>query len=92
MAYRKFRISAESEIIAHMYHYPLFSWRAREHNRYHFYGHSHGTSEKTLNMLFPNRLAMDVGLDMAHTILGQWRPFSLEEVVAFIEERNKQQS
>jgi len=59
----------------HMSHYPLVSWRKREHNGLCLYGHSHGmgvdrTSEGTL----------DVGIDNAFKLLGEFRPFSIEEV------------
>ena len=80
---------SDSKIKIHLCHYPLFSWRAREHGSYHLYGHSHGMSERVLNELFPERLAMDVGIDVAWRVLGEWRPFAIDEVVRVITERNE---
>lgn len=90
MAYRKFRLEGSNDTLKiHMTHYPLYSWRARAHGSYHLYGHSHGTAEDALNKISPGRLAMDVGVDVSWKVLGEWRPFSLEEVVAIIRGRNE---
>jgi len=75
MEYRKF-----GDIKIHMSHYPLASWRAREHGSIHLYGHSHGTMEKALETMWPGRRSMDVGMDEAYRHLSEWRPFSLEEI------------
>jgi calcineurin-like phosphoesterase family protein len=75
MEYRKF-----GDIKIHMSHYPLASWRAREHGSIHLYGHSHGMMEKALDTMWPSRRSMDVGMDEAYRHLGAWRPFSLDEI------------
>lgn len=66
----------------HLSHYPLVSWRGREHGSIHLYGHCHGTREQQLDTLFPGRKAMDVGVDSIHKITGYFQPISLEQVVA----------
>lgn len=68
------------DVRIHMSHYPLASWRAREHGSMHLYGHSHGTMEKALDIMWPGRRSMDVGMDEAYRRLGVWRPFSLDEI------------
>ena len=69
----------------HLAHYPMFSWRGREKAKsIHLYGHSHGRSEAFLNEHFPGRRAMDVGIDNAFALLGEWRPFSLDEILAIL--------
>jgi calcineurin-like phosphoesterase family protein len=69
----------------HLCHYPIFSWRGRERPKsIHLYGHSHGRSEAFLNEHFPGRRAMDVGIDNAFTLLGEWRPFSLDEILSIL--------
>jgi len=64
----------------HMAHYPMASWRNREHGAIHLYGHSHGTLEEKLDTCFHGRLAMDVGVDNAFRLLGDWRPFSFDDL------------
>lgn len=62
-------------------HYPQFSWAGREYGAIHLYGHSHGRSEEFLDTHFPDRLAMDVGLDNIHRLTGEWRPIHIDEVL-----------
>lgn len=68
----------------HLSHYPIASWRNREHNAIHLYGHCHGRMEARLDAMFPGRYAMDVGIDNAYRLLGAYRPFSLCEVVGLL--------
>ena len=62
-------------------HYPQFSWAGRERGAVHLYGHSHGRSEAFLNANFPNRFAMDVGIDYIHLLTGEWRPIHFDEIL-----------
>jgi calcineurin-like phosphoesterase family protein len=59
-------------------HYSHRSWPKWNYGVYHAFGHSH-------NNLPPYGNSMDVGVDAAFALLGQYRPFSLDEFVAFIE-------
>ncbi len=65
----------------HIEHRPCLSWDKKQRGGTHVYGHSHGLFEDTLNMLWPGRRAMDIGVDHAFRMLGEWRPFSLDEVL-----------
>ncbi len=76
MLFKKF-----SEHHVHVQHYPCLSWRKREHGGIHVYGHSHGLFEDQLNTLWPGRRAIDVGVDHAYRLTGEWRPLSLDEVL-----------
>ncbi len=58
-------------------HYAHAIWDCRHHGARHLYGHSHGASEFWLESIMPNRFAMDVGIDNAYPILGEYRPFQL---------------
>jgi calcineurin-like phosphoesterase family protein len=58
-------------------HYPLRSWRGSSRGSLHLHGHCHGNIERTRNQL-------DVGVDMAYKLLGEYRPFTTEEVLAHI--------
>ena len=66
----------------HLSHYPHVTWRGRTHGSIHLYGHSHGSVEDQLNSIWPDRKAMDVGIDYAKRVLGEFRPFSLDEILA----------
>jgi len=55
-------------------HYPLRSWNRKRHGAIHVHGHCHAK-------LTPHWRMLDVGVDSAKILLGEWRPFSLEEVV-----------
>jgi len=53
-------------------HFPMRAWDGSFHGHLHFYGHEHGT-------IAPTQGSLDVGIDNAYRILGEYRPFSLEE-------------
>lgn len=55
-------------------HFPLLSWYGQRRGSYHLHGHSHDTLSETCLR------RMDIGVDAAARILGEYRPFSLEEV------------
>ncbi len=57
----------------HLCHFPLAEWDKSYHGSRHLHGHCHGRLER-----IPRRL--DVGVDSAKALLGEFRPFSLEEV------------
>lgn len=62
-------------------HYPMRTWNKSCHGSIHLHGHVHGKSE-------PLGKSVDVGVD-ATWITGkaEYRPFSLTEVLAFMENR-----
>jgi calcineurin-like phosphoesterase family protein len=70
-----------SEKHFHITHYPLLSWRKMQHGGISCYGHSHGMFEEQLDELWPYRNSMDVGIDNALQLTGQFRPFHVEEVI-----------
>ena len=55
-------------------HYPMWSWNRKDYGAIHLHGHSHGKTLPRVNML-------DVGVDSAKTLLGDYVPFSMEEVL-----------
>ncbi len=79
MLFKKFQIADET-IKIHLCHWPLLSWCSLQRGGYHLYGHSHGTFEGELDKLFPERRAMDVGIDYIHKLTDEWRPISLDEI------------
>ncbi len=60
-------------------HYAMRVWNCSHYEAIHLYGHSHGT-------LPAEGKSLDVGVDNAFRLLGEYRPFSLEEVIRFTDE------
>lgn len=61
-------------------HYALRVWDRSHYNSWHCFGHSHGR-------LPPIGKQLDVGVDSAAKILGEYRPFSLVEIREIMEKR-----
>lgn len=68
-------------------HYALAVWNKSHHGAYNLYGHSHNTAEPWLNRVMKGRRSMDVGIDNAVKILGEYRPFSFEEIDGILSKR-----
>lgn len=58
-------------------HYPHLSWHHAHKGSIMLHGHVHSK----LNHLNENTLRMDVGVDSAKILLGEYRPFSIEEII-----------
>lgn len=63
-------------------HYKHHVWDQSHHGAIHLYGHSHGSCEHI-------RLgkSMDVGVDNAFNLLGEYRPFSINEIIDIMKDR-----
>lgn len=68
-------------------HYCMMVWNKSHHGVMHCYGHSHSNLEPIMNKLFPNRFSIDVGVDNAYKLLGEYRPFKLEEILKIFSKR-----
>jgi hypothetical protein len=51
------------------------------------YGHAHGSAEEWMDFYMPGRLSMDVGVDNAYRVLGEYRPFSFPEISSIMKSR-----
>lgn len=63
-------------------HYAHRVWPRSHKGTIHLYGHSHDTLEK-----HPYGKSMDVGVDAAFRLFGEYRPFSWYEVMAIMNKR-----
>lgn len=61
-------------------HYALAVWDKSHRGSWQLYGHSHSAAEPWMNANMVGRRSMDVGVDNAYKILGEFRPFSFEEI------------
>lgn len=68
-----------------MSHYPHAFWPASHYGSYHIYGHMHAQREQTLDSWMPARRSMDVGVDNAGRLLGEFRPFTEGEILHFMD-------
>jgi calcineurin-like phosphoesterase family protein len=65
-------------------HYPHAYWPASHHGSFHLYGHCHRQREETLDLAFPGRRSMDVGVDNALHLLGEYRPFTEDDIIRIL--------
>jgi calcineurin-like phosphoesterase family protein len=63
-------------------HYAQRVWDKIGHGAWMLYGHSHGSMEHT-----PYGKSMDIGMDHAFKLFGEYRPFSFEELKAIMDDR-----
>lgn len=59
----------------YMHHYPHRTWRDSHRGSWHLYGHEHADIEH-----IEWGKSMDVGVDNAYRLFGEFRPFSFKEV------------
>lgn len=68
-------------------HYAHAYWPKSHYGSFHLYGHTHRQREETLDKAFPGRRSMDVGVDNALHLLGEYRPFNENEIVSILGSR-----
>jgi len=68
-------------------HYPTMYWDQSHNGVAHLYGHCHSQREAYLDELEPGRRAMDVGVDNAYRLLGEYRPFADYEIYDYMARR-----
>jgi calcineurin-like phosphoesterase family protein len=71
------------------FHYPTAYWPQSHYGAFHCFGHIHDNleHEAAMDLAFPARRSMDVGVDAAKRRLGDYRPFATEEVLGFLDGR-----
>lgn len=77
--YKELKINGRMFILSHYAHRV---WNHSHKGTIHLYGHSHGTLENT-----PWGKSMDVGIDNAFKLLGEYRPFSITEIIDIMDKR-----
>ncbi len=61
-------------------HYSHRTWLGSHKGILHLYGHSHGT-------ISDFGKSMDVGIDVAKRLKGEYRPFSIEEIIQIMDKK-----
>lgn len=77
--YHEFYIGKQFIVLCH---YGMRVWNKSHHGSWMLYGHSHDSMEHEVW-----GRSMDVGVDSAYRILGEFRPFSFDEIKAIMDER-----
>lgn len=80
-------IKLSNGIAAICTHYPMAYWNKSHHGSYNLYGHCHAQREAALDAIWPDRRALDVGVDNALRLLGHPGPFSEQDVIDLIGNR-----
>jgi len=63
-----------------MSHYSHRVWEGSHKGYIHLYGHSHDS-------IPDHGKSMDVGVDAAYRITGEYRPFSIDEIISIMDKR-----
>ena len=63
-------------------HFPIESWNKSHYGAWSLHGHIHSRGDS-----FRKEKKLDVGVDNAKVLLGEYRPFSLEEVTEIMQTR-----
>lgn len=63
-----------------MSHYAHRVWPAHHKGSIHLYGHSHGSIQD-------HGRSMDVGIDVAHKMFGEYRPFSVDDIMSIMNKK-----
>lgn len=66
-------------------HYAMRVWNKSHHGAWQLYGHSHDSLDTHGNYWGKS---MDVGVDSAYRILGEYRPFSYDEIKGILSKRD----
>lgn len=85
--YTRYRLRHEGYRII-LDHYCLAVWQGSHRGAWMLYGHSHSTAEAKMDAFQPGRRAIDVGVDNANKVLGDYRPFSFDELKEMMDKRN----
>jgi calcineurin-like phosphoesterase family protein len=65
-------------------HYAMLTWNGSHRGSICLYGHSHSNLEEYADKIMPGRRAMDVGIDNAAKLIGEYRPFSFDEIIQIL--------
>lgn len=71
----------------HLSHYAQVVWNKSHRGAISCHGHSHSSLEPWLDEHMPGHRSIDVGIDNAVKVLGEYRPFSFEEIITIMNKR-----
>lgn len=74
--------SSHTKVRAMLCHYPMRTWQGSGSGSINLHGHSHGQLKPLTNQL-------DVSIDSAKGLLGEYRPFTSDEIMRIIKENKR---
>lgn len=69
-------------------HYAMAVWDGSHRASWQLYGHSHAGAEPWMDTNMPGRRSFDVGVDNAAKVLGDYRPWSFDEIKRIMDSRD----
>lgn len=82
--YKEIKVHSKDVIMSH---YAMCFWNRSHYGSWMLYGHAHGSAERWLDENMPGRTSMDVGVDNARKLLGEYRPFSFDDISSIFASR-----
>jgi len=84
-AYLELSVSSSTgKYTYNLMHFPLAVWNKAHHNRMMLHGHCHGSFQH-------EGRSLDVGIDQAFKLYGEYRPFSQGDINSFMKKREFKQ-
>jgi calcineurin-like phosphoesterase family protein len=80
-AHQRVKVEVHDDLQVVIDHYANLVWDRSHRSAVHVYGHSHADIEKYADELMPGRRSMDIGVDNAARIIGEYRPFHIREII-----------
>jgi len=68
-------------------HFPEFHWHNMEKGSFMLHGHLHDDRDGIIKQMHDNYRIMDIGIDVAFRLYGEYRPFRLTEVIGLLENK-----
>lgn len=85
--YDLYKLNVESQSII-LCHYAMAVWDKSHRGAWQLYGHSHSGAEPWMDKNMPGRRSIDVGVDNAKKVFGEYRPISLDELRRYFESKD----
>lgn len=83
----KIKTGGKDRLFCFLSHFAHAYWPKSHIGAFHFYGHTHGMREKTLDEKFPERRSIDVGYETSFEFYGMPRPWLLSDLIKKLEKR-----
>ena len=84
--YTRYNLEIDQQLFV-LDHYSLLVWDQSHRNSIMLHGHSHSAIEAWKDKYMPGHRSLDVGVDNAYKLLGQYRPFSIDEILEIMKTR-----
>jgi calcineurin-like phosphoesterase family protein len=70
-----------------LFHYPIVDWHSSHRGSFHLHSHTHSAIEEWKDEHMPGHRSLDVGIDNADRLLVGCKPFSLDWVLNYFDDK-----